>query len=178
MQDYITLAEKNGVTLLDHGNCQFCGAKTKRGIHECLEIFSFDLQSIDFSSPQNHFYKFLIVDAHALQHTEIQGRWSNHFHLSRLNLIFDHQVSWTYALSPKLSDYFNNYKINKPDELMAAPDLKQRGKTTSTEVLFEIANEDECKNRIEKWALEVYKSWSANHPIAEGIAEGFLKSLI
>ena len=44
MQDYIDLAEKNGVKLVDFGNCQFCGAKTKRGIHECLEIFNLGFQ--------------------------------------------------------------------------------------------------------------------------------------
>lgn len=176
MQDYISLAQKNGITLLDQGPCQFCGAKTKRGIHECLEIFSFELQGIDFSSPENHIYRFLIVDAHALQHPEIHGRWSNHFDLCRLNLIFEYQVSWTYAMSPRLSDYLNNYKINKPDELMVAPNLKQRGQITSTDILSQIANENESKNRIKKWALEVYNSWCENHSLIQDISNGFLKS--
>ena len=46
MQDYIDLARKNGVTLLDNGKCQFCGANTQRGIHECLEIFNLGFQEI------------------------------------------------------------------------------------------------------------------------------------
>ena len=58
MQDYIDLAEKNGVTLLDHGACQFCGSDVKRGIHECLEIFNLECQGIDFSENKNHIYKF------------------------------------------------------------------------------------------------------------------------
>jgi len=66
MQDYIDLAEKNGVTLLDNGKCQFCGGNTKRGIHECLEIFNLGFQVIDFTNIENHKYRFLIVDAHTL----------------------------------------------------------------------------------------------------------------
>ncbi|MFZ1806223.1 MAG: DUF5946 family protein, partial [Cyclobacteriaceae bacterium] len=94
MQDYIALAEKNGVVLLDKGKCQFCGAHTQRGIHECLEIFNLGFQDIDFSNTENHIYRFWIVDAHTLQHPEIHGRWNNHFHLTRLHLIFKYDVQW------------------------------------------------------------------------------------
>lgn len=64
MQDYIELAKKNGVTLLDSGKCQFCGANTQRGIYEYLEIFNLGFQVIDFSNIENQIYRFLIVDAH------------------------------------------------------------------------------------------------------------------
>ena len=106
MQDYINFTEKNGVTLLDNGKCQFCGANTKRGIHECLEIFNLGFQDIDLTKTENHMYRFLIVDAHTLQHPEIHGRWNNHFHLLRLHLIFEYKIMWTYKLSPKLSHTF------------------------------------------------------------------------
>ena len=70
MQDYIDLAEKNGVALLDSGQCQFCGANTKGRIHECLEILNLGFQEIDFSDVENHLYKFLIVDAHTHYNTQ------------------------------------------------------------------------------------------------------------
>ena len=81
MQDYMAIAAKNGITLLANGKCQFCGAHTQRGVHECVELFNVGFQHLDFSKKENHFYRFLIVDAHTLQHSEIHGRWNNHFHL-------------------------------------------------------------------------------------------------
>ncbi len=89
---------KNGVTLQDTGPCQFCGADTKRGVHECLEIFNPGFQDIDYANLVNHVYRFLIIDAHTLQHPEIHGRWSNHFHLTRLHLIFKYSIKWSYSL--------------------------------------------------------------------------------
>lgn len=112
MQDYIDFAAKNGVVLQNTGSCQFCGAETERGVHECLEIFNLGFQQIDFSKSPNHLFRFLIVDAHTLQHPEIHGRWNNHFHLTRLHLIFEYRVQWNYALSPKLSDHLNQYKAH------------------------------------------------------------------
>ena len=172
MQDYRDFAEKNGVRLLDTGPCQFCGAQTKRGIHECLEIFHLSFQTNN--SIDQHLYRFLIVDAHALQHPEIHGRWSNHFHLCRLHLIFKHGVKWTYAMSPKLSDYLNAYKQGNEDEYLIPPDIQQRGTITSTQILNCSSDEQMCKALIEKWAKEVYVSWQSNHQKADAIANGFL----
>ncbi len=174
MQDYIDLAKKNGVVLLDSGQCQFCGANTKRGIHECLEIFNLGFQEINFSNVNNHMYRFLIVDAHTLQHPEIHGRWNNHFHLSRLHLIFEYKIKWTYNLSPKLSDYLNKYKVRRQDEYLNPPELRKRGKITTTDIKAKSTNELECKDLIGKWALEVYEKWSAHHGIADDIAKRFL----
>ncbi len=176
MQDYNDFAEKNGVSLSDTGKCQFCGANTKRGIHECLEIFNLGFQEIDFSNSENHIYRFLIVDAHALQHPEIHGRWSNHFHLSRLHLIFEYNVKWSYGHSPKLSDYLNEYKIDKPDELLTPPKILERGNITTTDVLERSQNEAECKNMISNWAQEVYTAWSNSHNVVDNIAIGFLNA--
>ncbi len=174
MQDYLDLAEKNGVTLLDHGKCQFCGAHTRRGIHECLEIFNLEFSGIDFSSTENQIYKFLIVDAHTLQHPEIHGRWNNHFHLLRLHLIFKYKVKWTYHLSPKLSHYLNTYKVNKQDEYLIPPNTLKRGDITTTDIKKSAANGAECKNIIKAWAREVYHAWREHHRVVDNIAKGFL----
>ena len=174
MQDYIEFAEKNGVALLDKGNCQFCGANTQRGIHECLEIFNLGFQLINFSNAENHIYRFFIVDAHTLQHSEIHGRWNNHFHLSRLHLIFKYHIQWTYKLSPKLSDYLNKYKVNKQDEYLIPPPVLARGELTTTDILGKSTNEAECKTLIQKWAKEVYEKWNKYHHVVDNIAKGFL----
>ncbi len=175
MQNYIDLAEKNGVTLLDNGKCQFCGANTKRGIHECLEIFNLGFQDIDFSNINNHLFRFLIVDAHTLQHPEIHGRWNNHFHLSRLHLIFNYNVKWTYDLSPKLSDYLNKYKVYKQDEYLEPPNVLERGDITTTDIIGSSSNQTERKSLIKDWALEVYNKWNTHHNKVDIIAREFLK---
>ena len=68
MQDFIDQAAKNGVALLDTGICQFCGADYQRGIYECMENYNNGLLYFNFSDIDNHLYRFLSVDAHALQH--------------------------------------------------------------------------------------------------------------
>ncbi|WP_298313230.1 DUF5946 family protein [uncultured Aquimarina sp.] len=174
MQNYIDLALKNGVTLLSDGACQFCGANTKRGIHECLEIFNLGFQDIDFSKVENHIYRFLIVDAHTLQHPEIHGRWNNHFHLSRLHLVFEYDIKWDYKLSPKLSNYLNKYKIHKQNEYLTPPEILKRGNITAIDIKDKSTNEKDCKELIRKWAVGVYEKWSIHHHIVDDIAKGFL----
>ncbi len=174
MQNYIDIANKNGITLSNNGKCQFCGANTKKGVNECLEISNLGFKIIDFSLLENHIYRFLIVDAHALQHPEIHGRWSNHFHLSRLHLIFKYDVKWTYKLSPKLSDYLNKYKKNKPQEYLTPPKILKRGNITITDILNKATNETECKGFIKKWSIDVYNTWNNHHHTVDKIAQGFL----
>lgn len=174
MQDYVSFAEKNGISLYNKGNCQLCGAKTTRGIHECLEIFNLGFQSIDFSLPENHIYRFFIVDAHTLQHPEIHGRWSNHFHLTRLHLIFKYQVAWTYQLSPKLSDTLNKYKAVNKDEKFKASKPLNRGNITTTDILETASDMEKTKLMIWDWAKEVYMNWEGYHGIVDVIAQRFL----
>lgn len=176
MQDFIDLAKKNGVTLLDKGKCQFCGADTQKGVFECVEIFSLGFQEIDFNNPENHIYRFLIVDAHTLQHPELHGRWNNHFHLTRLHLIFQYNIVWTYQHSPKLSDYLNKYKVDKQEEVLSAPPLQNRGAITTTHILENSIDEASCKKKISSWALEVYETWYLHHNTVDVIAKGFLAS--
>ncbi|SEI03810.1 hypothetical protein SAMN02927937_02897 [Paenimyroides aquimaris] len=113
MQDFIDQARKNEVTLFDKGKCQFCGADYQKGIFDCMDNYNNGLELLDFNNSEYHISRFLSVDAHALQHPEIHGRWSNHFHLTRLNLILDKKQQWDYKKSPLLSDYLNEYKLNR-----------------------------------------------------------------
>jgi hypothetical protein len=175
MQDYREFAEKNGVTLQDHGSCQFCGSQAEGGVHECIEIFSIGFQELDLNAIQNHVYRFLIVDAHALQHPELHGRWSNHFHLTRLHLIFQHNVPWTYELSPLLSDHLNRYKKGRPKEILKAPLVGERGDINAASVKQVSNNAEKCKLIIEEWARSVYVAWSTQHELVDPIAQIFLK---
>lgn len=177
MQSYTDYANKNGVTLIEDGQCQFCGAEVHQGIKDCVELFNqgFDYQ-IDFSNDNNIIYKFLSVDAHTLQHPEIHGRWNNHLHLTRLHLIFQYKVIWTYESTIKLSKYLKLYKKSHADEYLIPPKPLDRGRLSITDVMQKSNDEDECKKMIEQWALEVYNSWENEHKLVDNIAELFIKS--
>lgn len=173
MQDFIDQANKNGVTLLPTGRCQFCGAAYQRGIFECMEQYNNGLQHLDFTNSEHHLSRFLSVDAHALQHPEIHGRWSNHFHLTRLNLILDKHQTWDYKKSPLLSDYLNTYKLNKPHEFFPVPKPLERGSLTAKD-LSAATTANECIELIRNWANDVYHAWRASHSRVSTIADGFL----
>lgn len=173
MQDFIDQANKNGETLLHHGRCQFCGADYQRGIFDCMEHYNNGLQLLDFGNSDHHQSRFLSVDAHALQHPEIHGRWSNHFHLTRMNLILDKKQQWDYQKSPLLSDYLNHYKSTRHDEFLALPKPLERGKITSKD-LNEATTADKMVELIHQWAEEVYHVWRSSHSIVSKIADGFL----
>jgi hypothetical protein len=175
MQDFIDQAKKNNVTLLDKGNCQFCGAEFQKGIFECMNNYNNGLALIDFNNSENNIYRFLSVDAHALQHPEIHGRWSNHFHLTRLNLILEKRIIWDYKTSPLLSNYLNEYKINRQNEFLKPPYFSERG-TITTKDFITITSTEECVELIHRWAEEVYIAWKENHLVASQIAEGFLNN--
>jgi len=176
MQDYTTIAEKNGILLLDHGPCQCCGAATTRGVHECMELFSLGFGHIDYTNQENRSYRFISVDAHTLQHPELHGRWNNHFHLTRQHLMLHHNITWTYALSPKLSDCLNEYKKEHENEILAPPLPRQRGRITTTDILNHANTEAECRQMILDWGNEVYRAWERHHPVAERLAEIFMKT--
>lgn len=173
MQDFIDQANKNGVTLSDKGKCQFCGAEFQKGIFECMDNYNNGLELIDFNNSENHIYRFLSVDAHALQHPEIHGRWSNHFHLTRLNLILEKNKKWDFKTSPLLSNYLNEYKAGRPNEFLNPPKLLDRG-TITTKDFITVTTTEECVKLIKKWAEEVYIAWKENHLIVSQIADGFL----
>ena len=175
MQDFIDQANKNGITLLDKGRCQFCGAEFQKGIFECMENYTNGHEFIDFQHKDNHIYRFLSVDAHALQHPEIHGRWSNHFHLTRLNLILEKSKNWEYKTSNLLSNYLNEYKANRPNEILIPPVTLNRG-TITTKDFITVSSELECMVLIKKWSEEVYTAWKLNHVLVSQIADGFLQT--
>jgi len=176
MQTYRDFAKKNGVVLVNSGKCQFCGANTKAGVRECVELFNqgFD-HLIDFSDPKNYTYKFLSVDAHTLQHPEIHGRWNNHLHLTRLHLMMTYEIKWVYEFTSKLSRHLGVYKRFHEDEYLTPPTMLERGRVTITDVIREATNEETCQLMIERWAGCVYESWSIHHKTVDPIAKQFLK---
>jgi len=175
MQDFIDQARKNGVILLHKGQCQFCGANYQKGIFECMDNYNNGLELLDFHTVEYHLPRFLSVDAHALQHPEIHGRWSNHFHLTRLNLILDKKQHWDYKKSPRLSSYLNEYKLNRPNEFLSAPNPLQRGSLTAKDLEM-ATTADECIEIINAWANQVYQAWSSSHSLVSQIADGFIRS--
>ncbi len=176
MQDFIDQARKNGVTLFDNGKCQFCGADYQRGIFDCMDNYNNGLELLDFNNPEHHLSRFLSVDAHALQHPEIHGRWSNHFHLTRLNLTLNKKLKWDYKKSPLLSNYLNQYTLNRPTEFLSPPKPLERGNMTAKDMVM-ATTANECVELIKKWADEVYQAWITNHLVVSQIADGYLGKL-
>ncbi len=173
MQDFIDQATKNGVVLYQSGKCQFCGADYHKGIFECMSNYNNGIEYLDFNSSKFHLYRFLSVDAHALQHPEIHGRWSNHFHLTRLNLILDKKQIWTYQKSPILSHFLNEYKTTHLNEFLVIPKPQERGFLTAKHIA-EAKSTEECIDLIKSWATEVYNAWNTNHLLISQIANNFL----
>lgn len=173
MQDYTEQAKKQGIELKKTGPCQFCGALLTNGVIECVERYSLGFGHLDFSDPNHNVSKFLSVDAHALQHPEIHGRWSNHFHLIRLHLILEREIKWDYYKSPLLSNYLNLWKERNESSVFLPPKIGKKGNIT----VLDIANVDntkDCESLILKWATEVYNSWSLHHMVCKEITIGFL----
>lgn len=175
MQDYRDFAAKNGVELLEKGPCQFCGANLSEGIAACVEAFNTGLDAkIDFYNPANLIYKIMSVDAHTLQHPEIHGRWNNHLHLTRLHLVFKHEVIWTHNSTVKLSRQLNKHKQYNRDEYLHPPKKLERGEITIDQLVQKTLNEESCKIMIEKWAKSVYDSWKVHHTTVEIVAKMFI----
>jgi hypothetical protein len=173
MQDFIEQAIKNGVTLLNKGKCQFCGANYEGGVFECMEIYKDKVLLFDYNIPVLNQSRFLIVDAHALQHPELQGRWNNHLHLTRLCLLLEKQVKWDYKKTPLLSDFLNDYKKGRMDETLIPPLKLERGKITAKDVSLATSTEQYIE-LVQHWAEEVYKSWHSNYSLVAKIADGFI----
>lgn len=174
MQNYIDFAARNGVVLDNVGPCQFCGAPLDRSVHECMEIFELGFGGLDLESPQDHAVRFFIVDAHALQHPELHGRWSNHFHLARLVAVFDRSVAWDYSDSPKLSAALDVHKAGVPHERLMPPRLGKRGIHTVSDVRAVRDDEAACKAEIRVWARSVHAAWASEHEKVIPVVQRFL----
>lgn len=174
MQDYIDLAAKNGIVLLDSGNCQLCGAPIPGGIHACVALFNMGFEQLDYSQRGNYRYRFLSVDAHTLQHPEIHGRWNNHFHLTRLHLVFYYGVTWDYSISPLLSSFLNTYKASRTEEYLMPPPIGARGALNTAIFIDQSRDASACRALVEAWAQGVYQAWETHHGTVDHLARNFL----
>jgi len=177
MKNWIEQANKNKLKISNSGNCQLCGAKLKKGIFECVDLSNEIAIRINHEEAVNQMTLFLCVDAHALQHAEIHGRWNNHFHLSRLNLILNKNIKWNYKLSVILSEVINSYKKTHSFEIINSPIFGYRGSLTVVDV-FNATNDQEYIKLIYKWANDVYLSFShEEHIKVEKVSEIFLHKI-
>lgn len=172
MQAWQAQAEKNNLDLIDKGACQLCGANTSGGIYECMQKAASITHRLDHDAGVKHMTIFLCVDAHALQHPEVHGRWNNHLHLSRLYLILKAQVRWQYKYTPVLSDIVNRYKKKHPQEIIEPPAAKQRGIMTVTGVE---ASDSEAQyiERVNEWACCVFDRYEQGNDASRSIAAAF-----
>ena len=172
MRHYTDFARRRGVELEGVGACQLCGAPVQGGVHECMEIFALGFGGLGLSEPSEHIFRFLLVDAHALQHPELHGQWSNHFHLSRLELVLTHRSRWEYAMSPKLSDALGELKGELGD-VMRWPERGARGEITSAHVNRVAHDRRACKELILTWAEGVHRAWSHELSTIAPVVEAF-----
>lgn len=176
MQEWYEFAEKNGFSVIDSGKCQLCNSDVGRGICECIEIANQITHKIDHIKGIENMTIFLSVDAHALQHSEIHGRWNNHFHLTRLNLIINRKIKWNYKLSPKLSEVLNLYKKAHNEEVIVNPIIGNRGNLTVKDI-NEIDSEKEYIKMVWIWANEVLNSFNDMQHILDEISDSFLEKV-
>lgn len=172
MQDFITYARTHGIQLLNEGPCQFCGSRVTKGVVECHGNTYHLAQVLDFNNPDHFETRFLSVDAMALQHCELHGKWNNHIHLTRLFLIFENKVSWDYSKTPQLSKIVNLYKKDK-SEFLLPPPPKRRGNITTSD-LISCATNVELIAKVREWATEVFNSFSNHHGVASTLASKFI----
>jgi hypothetical protein len=174
MQSYVDFAAKNGVVLDDVGPCTFCGAALDRSVHECIEIFELGFGGLNLAASEDHIFRFFIADAHALQHPELHGRWSSHFHLARLVAVFDEGVDWRYPDSPRLSAALDFHKAGVPNERLATPRIGERGTHTVSDVQAVRDDEAACKVKIRAWARSVHAAWASEHEKVSPVVRRFL----
>jgi Family of unknown function (DUF5946) len=174
MQDWQAQTRKNGLEIRTTGRCQLCGSDTSHGISECFEMSAKVTNMIGHQSGVRELTVFLCVDSHALQHPEAHGRWSNHFHLTRLMLILDEKIQWSYRLSPLLSEILNAYKAGREEEIIQEPGIAERGLLTVSHV-GAAASESEYVETVWKWADTVYQAYTSGHEVAGRVAKLFLK---
>lgn len=176
MQEYIKQAKKKGVEISEKGNCQFCGALVNNGITECMEIFANKVLLFEYNLPDIFQSTFLIVDSHALQHSEIHGKENNTLHLTRLHLILDKKITWDYRKTPLLSDFLNQYKIDGKIEHLIPPPKLERGKITVRDISSATSTE-QYLGLVQIWAEQVYHSWQFHLTVVSDLADGFIKHL-
>ena len=176
MQDWKEQAKKNGIQIIDKGKCQLCGAGTLNGLVECVEKSGIISHKLDHIDGVSNMTIFKCVDSHALQHSEIHGRWNNHFHLSRLNLILQKNIKWNYKYSTILSNVLDEYKSENSDEEIKSPKIKKRGVLTISDI-EDVESENLYIKLVNEWAKNVYESYVEGHNIAEKISKLFINRI-
>ena len=172
MQDFITYAKTHGIQLLSEGPCQFCGSRVNMGVVECHGNTNHLSEVLDFNNPDHFETRFLSVDAMALQHCELHGKWNNHIHLTRLFLILQNNVSWHYLKTPQLSNIINKYKSNR-FEFLIPPPPKHRGNLTTSD-LIQKGTTAELILKVKDWAMEVFQAFGDHHIVVSSIASMYL----
>lgn len=177
MPKWVEQAAKNDLEILEDGQCQLCGSDTLHGITECVNTAGKITHKISQEKGIQHMTIFLCVDAHALQHTLIHGRWNNHFHLTRLHLILQDDVQWNYDLTTVLNEVLDDYKRQHPDEAVIEADAEHQATITVIDVDAS-HDEDEYIALVWQWAEQVYASFSESHAIARKLAQLFQKKCL
>jgi hypothetical protein len=172
MQDFITYAKTHGIQLLSEGPCQFCGSGVSKGVVECHGNAHHLTEVLNFNNPGHFETRFLSVDAMALQHCELHGKWNNHIHLTRLFLIIHNNVSWNYSKTPLLSNIINRYKENC-SEFLIPPPPKQRGNITTSD-LIQCDTTVELISKVREWAMEVFHAFGDHHNVVSTIADMYI----
>nr|WP_315472476.1 DUF5946 family protein [uncultured Undibacterium sp.] len=174
MPKWVEQAAKNDLEILEDGQCQLCGSDTLHGITECVNTAGKITHKISQEKGIQHMTIFLCVDAHALQHTLIHGRWNNHFHLTRLHLILQDGVQWNYDLTTVLNEVLDDYKQHHPNETSIEANAQHPLAITVIDVDAS-QDEEEYVALVWQWAEQVYASFSENHAIASTLAARFQK---
>ena len=176
MKTWKEQASKNGLAIEEDGNCQLCGAMTSKGLSECIYKSSMIIHKLEHNLGVKNMTIFLCVDTYALQHSEVHGRWNNHFHLSRLNLILNRKIQWNYKFSSILSHILDTYKLKNENEIIENLELKNRGLITVVDIQKTKLDADYVKI-VNKWALEVFEKYVNGHQIVNEISEIFLRKI-
>ncbi len=176
MQDWREQAKKKNVEIIKEGRCQFCGSPVEKGVTQCVEISSMIIHKLNHADGIKNMTIFMCVDAHALQHPEIHGRWNNHYHLTRLELILNENFQWNYKLSPLLSEVLDEYKKQHQNERIIPSEPGKRGSITAYDI-DKTSSEEEYIELVKQWAKEVYESYLEGHKISKKIASKFKEKI-
>lgn len=172
MPKWVEQAIKNEVEILEDGQCQLCGSDTLHGITECVATAAKLVHRLSHEKGVQQQTIFLCIDAHALQHPQIHGRWNNHFHLARLHLIVHEKVQWTYDDSEVLNLVLDAYKLKHGQEFICEPNPNSGASLTVIDV-------DACQNEqdyiamVWQWARQVYAAHAESHNVAHRLATLF-----
>lgn len=157
MQDFRQQAIKNGVTVIETGPCQFCGAAVARGVAECLELLG-DLAGRVRQEPGYGELHLFSVDSHALQHPEVHGRLNNHVHLLSLCLMLERGASA--ALGSRKPAVEKFLALGREWPALDPPPVAARGALTVEHVARAAVEDRPALAR--RWAEEVWNAWSAH----------------